>query len=294
MDIFRMQCFISVARHLSMSKAAQEMFITQPSMSAQMSALENELGFALFIRSKKGLMLTDAGTYVAERFEQIIGQYENMKSDLKVMQNRSYGKVTLGFHGSSDWADLSGFLRKFHSEFPNIEVDLLFDTWVNLKDRVNSRNIDLAFIEASELISDSDIESRILLHDGFCVCMPKNHRLAGFERVNLCDLVDEKIIFPDFTISPTLMTSIVKEANKYNIVGEDRTQGNYYVSINILVNAGFGISVLPKCLCEANPEIVSVPLVVNTPVNIALAWHKANMNPAAKQFVDFACRYKWE
>lgn len=294
MDLFRMQCFVAVSRHLNMSRAAQELFITQPSMSQQMSTLEDELGITLFIRSKKGLVLTEAGAYVAQKFEEILSQYGNLKSDLQVMRNSSYGKIILGFHGASDWVDLSGFLKVFREAHPNIGVDLMFDTWRNLKDRLQSQTIDAAFIEASELEGESDLDSKVLLHDGFCVTVPKSHRLAQKASVKAEELMGETIIFPDFSISPVLMDRIVREGKKYHLVGEDRIQGNYYVAINILVNAGYGIAVLPKCLCESSPEIVSIPLEVNTPVNIALAWHKASIRPATRQFIDAACAHRWE
>ena len=113
MNIFRMQCFIAVAKHLSLSKAATEMFITQPSMTQQMNALEDELDVTLFIRGRRGLVLTEAGEYVRQNFSAIISQYEEMKTNLKTMQISGYGKVRVGFHGPSDWAYMLGLLKAF-------------------------------------------------------------------------------------------------------------------------------------------------------------------------------------
>ena len=294
MNLFRMQCFIAVAKHLSLSKAATEMFITQPSMTQQMNALEDELDITLFIRGRRGLVLTEAGEYVRQNFSAILSQYEEMKTNLKTMQISGYGKVRVGFHGPSNWAYMLGLLKAFHRQYPNVKVELTADTWVCLREQIRNRDLDVAFIESSELVSEADIDSVELIHSGFSVLLPKGHRLADRSSLTLEDLSGENLISPDFSISPALMEQFIRDGNKEELLSENRMQGNTYEACSLLVASGYGITMLPSFLCSVSPDLVSVPLEIDTRVNIAIAWHKANINTATRQFVNLACSYRWE
>ena len=293
MNIFRMQCFLAVAKHLSLSKAATEMFITQPSMSQQMNALEDELDATLFIRGRRGLVLTEAGEYVKQSFSAILSQYDEMKTNLKTMYISGYGKVSVGFHGPSNWPYMLGLLKAFHRQYPNMKIELVVDTWDNLREQVRNRELDVAFIESSELVSETDIESRELLHSGFSVLLPKGHRLASRTSLTFDDISGESLIAPDFSISPALMEQFIREGNKEELLNENRLQGNTYEACGLLVASGYGISIVPSFLSDTL-DVVAVPLEVDTTVNIAIAWHKANINTASRQFVNFACSYRWE
>ncbi|MGI6462925.1 MAG: LysR family transcriptional regulator [Candidatus Scatomorpha sp.] len=291
MDLFRMKCFVAVSRHLSLSKAAKEMFITQPSMTQQMKNLEDELGVTLFIRGRKGILLTEAGKFVAKKFVDIISKYDNMFSELKVMQNSRYGKIRVGFHGSPNWLNFSDFLKVFRKDNPNIEVELVVDTWNSLKERLLSLELDVAFIEATELQGYPDIVSTIVFYDHLSVMMPKTHPLASKELLRPEELKDESIVVPAYITSPAFIDKAARGLKKYGLVDDDHLQGNHYDALSVLVASGYGVSILPDCLCSTSQRVNVVPLDVDVSVEISLAWHREKQNTVTKKFTDFACSY---
>ena len=82
MEFIDFQCFIKICRYGSITDAARSIFVSQQALSARMKKLENELGAALFTRSKKGLTLTDFGQKVFERFAPILDDYDNAVHEL--------------------------------------------------------------------------------------------------------------------------------------------------------------------------------------------------------------------
>lgn len=99
MDHFRAQCFVSVARHLSISKAAEELFVTQPAMTAQIKKLEGELGSDLFIRDGGRMILTPAGKEILGLLEEYLEVAEEVDRKLDVLRSNAKKKLAIGFHG---------------------------------------------------------------------------------------------------------------------------------------------------------------------------------------------------
>lgn len=294
MDIFRMQCFVSVAKHLNLTKAAKEMFITQPSMSAQMNSLEDEMGIALLERSRRGLSLTPAGKLAAEHFKSILEQYKELETAILTMRDVSCAKISVGYHGPSEWAGLTEMLRAFHDANPNIELELVIDMWDSLRERVRNRDIDVAFIEDTELEKEPNIERRVILRDKICIVVPLGHPFADLDCVTPAQLSGENIILPDYNISPSFFRKAVRGFEKYGIHGSELGKGNYSEALNTLVASGYGITMLPASFCSSSSAVRSIPLDSDVRANIAVAWHKDSINPAARRFAEFAANYNWE
>ena len=105
MDLFSMQCFLSAAESLNLSKAALQMHITQPAMSIQMKKLEKEIGAILFERDARKMRLTPAGQLVQKSFTSILGTYNVMLWQARSL-NQEKRRLRIGYHGPSDWAGI--------------------------------------------------------------------------------------------------------------------------------------------------------------------------------------------
>lgn len=294
MDLFRMQCFVSVAKNLSLTKAAREMFITQPSMSAQMSSLESELGVVLFLRTRKGLVLTPAGAVAAERFQQLLEQYKEIETDLRSIQSRDYARIRIGYHGPSEWARLADLLRAFREHYPYVEIELVIDMWDSLRERLLNRDVDVAFIEASELEKEQELESCVVLRDRIMVVTPPDHPFAAMSELTPEQLQDEHIILPDYNMAPSFFHRVVLAFRKFGLHGSEVSRGNYSEALNTLVAAGYGISMMPASFCQSSSTVAVVPLKSNMYVNIALAWHREEKSRAVALFTSFASQFPWE
>lgn len=150
MEIEQLRCFLEVCKTKSFSSAAENLYISQPTISKKIMALENELGVALFNRQKQTITLTTAGTYLKEQSEKIINT-----SDEAFARTRAIGAGRIGFLriGISDQLDINGimpgFLKEFITEHPDIDVSLFAYKANKICSLVASGELDAAFLPNS-------------------------------------------------------------------------------------------------------------------------------------------------
>ncbi len=156
MDIFSMQCFLSAAEHLNLSKAALQMHITQPAMSVQVKKLEQEIGMPLFERTSRKLVLTPAGQVVQKSFQSIIGTYQTMLWQTQAMQMET-PCLRIGYHGPANWAGIQGLFHTFLQENPDIRIAMRTGELGELAGQVEEGQLDIAFLESSDYGDHEDM-----------------------------------------------------------------------------------------------------------------------------------------
>lgn len=135
MDIRVLQYFLAVVREENITKAAQLLHITQPTLSRQLMGLEQELGVKLFSRNSHSITLTEEGMLFRRRAEEIVTLSEMTKRELK-QEAMLTGEISIGsgeYHGS---CHLSGILAAFRAEHPNVTYSIYSGNSDNIKERI--------------------------------------------------------------------------------------------------------------------------------------------------------------
>ena len=114
MDLFRMRCFVSVAENKSLSKAAREVFISQPAMTAQMNALEKELGAQLLVHGHS-TAITSTGELVLTSFRSMLSEYDDLLRGVHESEAATRGRIVWAFMGL--WAGETSVRRFPNSRF---------------------------------------------------------------------------------------------------------------------------------------------------------------------------------
>ncbi|ANE23041.1 hypothetical protein AAY81_07880 [Denitrobacterium detoxificans] len=293
MDIFRMRCFVSVAQTQSLSKASHEQFITQPAMSAQMKALESEMGTQL-LRRGRTISLTPAGQVAFERFSRIIDEYDAARRAIALEGDHMGGLLRIGFHGPVSWAGVPDMVRAYRGQNPNVEVDIEIDTWNNLMKRLDDGKLDVAFMELSEIEGQSAILADPLFEECVCVVMPPSHPLAGRDTVSVMDIVDEPMMLFSPETSPRFFRKLYAAFERIGIHTDKVVRGNHHEATISLVHAGCGITCMPQTFCREYTGIASVPFSdLATHMRYGVAWNKARVSSVGSSFVDFARGWVW-
>ncbi len=144
---FRLQVFQAVARRLSFTKAAAELFITQPAVTKHIHELENQLKTKLFERSGAKISLTAAGEILLHHAEQIFDIYRNLEFEINSLSQRTSGKLRLGASTTAAQYILPPILAAFHRKFHNIEVTLTTKNTEEIEHALQQKEIDLGVIE---------------------------------------------------------------------------------------------------------------------------------------------------
>lgn len=295
MDHFRIQCFMSVAEHASISKAAAELFVTQPAVTAQIKKLEKELGVELFIRDARSMRLTAEGIHARELLSAYLEYADEVQAKLDELRAVSHERLAIGFHGPANWGNLATLIDIFSELNPSVHIHLVQDRWNTLLDMVNSYSLDVAFVVSNELEKRGGLDSCELYRDGLCVALPTSHPLAKRKTAAVSQFENDTVV----TVSPHLMPTYLKRCDRQmtrsGLSAKRGCTGNTFESTLTLVEAGRGIAFIPRSFKTASNLLSYVDLDNDgVSIGISLAWRKANPNTALSRFLVLCEEQNWE
>ncbi|WP_176736868.1 LysR family transcriptional regulator [Oligoflexus tunisiensis] len=148
--------FIEIAKLGNISRAAQSLGLSQPSLSQALKKLEERVGSPLFLRQRSGVQLTDAGKVVLERAQEIIGLWGQTLSHTSWVSKELSGRIRIGCHVSVAQYALPSLMRCIHKDFPGLQTTLIHDLSRRLVDQILHYEADVAIainpLRSSELV----------------------------------------------------------------------------------------------------------------------------------------------
>lgn len=198
MTLQQMEIFITVARYGSFTAAAKKYYMTQPTISRQISLLEDELGYALVDRQEKPLRLTPAGNTVYQSFSEIVPQIYNVKKMGELAAKGQHGHLSIGFtedlyieeYFSTLLDDILGTLEGLKLYFTKIPMP-------DLKEHLLTRQEDIVISLHVSLLDCDEIGVTDLFPIECFILMSKKHPLASRTQLDPEDLIHENIYLPE-------------------------------------------------------------------------------------------------
>lgn len=138
--------FYSIAVNGSISSAAEKLLISQPAVTWHLKNLEDQLGITLFIRTKKGVRLTEEGNILFEYVKKGIDNFTNGENALTNLKNLEFGKIRIGASTTVSQYVLMPYLEIFHEKYPNIEIDIVNTLTENLLSELRNGNLDMLIL----------------------------------------------------------------------------------------------------------------------------------------------------
>ena len=290
MDIFRMRCFVTVAECQSLTKAARELFITQPAMTSQMNDLEKELGTKLLKKGGRTIELTLAGQVTLDQFRRILALYDSLQDDIANAEAPERRTLIVGFHGPANWIGLPHLISEFNSACPDVEVSVVIDTWSNLLHLLQNGKIDAAFIEHSELEGLADLSGVTMKEEPICLLFPYDHPFAKRKTIEVRDMADATLIMPEPAIGPRFLHYLTDAMKRAGMRVKTVGLGNHYEATITLALATNGITCMPRSLAaDYQTQFAIVPFAnLDKQMVYDLAWQRAATNTAISDFVACA------
>jgi DNA-binding transcriptional LysR family regulator len=288
MELLQLKYFEIVARHEHVTRAAEELHISQPSLSKVISRLEEELGAVLFDRQGRNIRLNSFGKAFLKRVERIFLELEDAKRELADMSGLEQGKITLAWTSVSLLPRvLEGFLKKY----PYVSFRQTVDSTLEIKHQLENGVIDLCI--SSPPIEGSVIICKPLFTEELLLAVPENHKFANRESVDLIEAAKEPFVstkqgygYRDVTDELCRQAGFVP-----NIVFESDAT----FSLINLINAGLGIAFLPapgmRDFSTKLPRLVRIkkPVCQRT---ICLSYLEGHyLSKAAQQFCGYVTDY---
>ena len=188
----RLQVFYTVARHLSFTKAADQLFMTQPAVTFQVKQLEEQFSSRLFERSHGKIALTPTGRLVMSYAERILGLSEEMETRVAELDGAIGGPLLLGASTTIAEFILPRILGEFKAAYPQVHAHLRVGNSEMIENRVAEHALDVGLIESPSHLAG--LESVVCCEDELVVICPADHRFAGAAAVSPPELLREAYV----------------------------------------------------------------------------------------------------
>ena len=198
MELRLLRYFLTVAKEQSFTKAAEQLHITQPTLSRQMASFEENLGITLFIRSGKKITLTDEGILLKRRALEILNLEERTLKELNRKEDVVEGTITIGCGEFAAVETLAKICKTYKEKYPLVQIVLHTATADTVYEMMNKGLVDIAlFMEPVDTEGLDYI--RISDCDHWCVGMRPDDPLAEKEFIKKEDLIGKPLILPERT-----------------------------------------------------------------------------------------------
>ena len=287
MEIRVLKYFLLVAREENITKAAELMHLTQPTLSRQLMQLEKELGVQLFRRSKHRIILTEEGMLLRRRAEEIVALAEKTKEDLQHREEQLTGTVAVGSGELQSSRFLSQLLTAFQEKNPLVRFAIYSGNSDNIKERIERGLLDVGLLQEPVDITRYRFV-RTPVRERWGVLVREDSVSATKQSVSPAELADMPLILPEReSIQNELLNwfgpyaeglRITATGNLlYNLASLARDSGSSVLTLNLDCNYE-GLRFIP----------LSPPLESNT----VLVWKKAQtFSAAAAALIEFSEKY---
>ncbi|WP_188587019.1 LysR family transcriptional regulator [Gordonia jinhuaensis] len=275
--------FIAVADQGNLTAAADEVHVSQPTLSRMVARLERELGVALFERTGRGLELTRYGQVYLDRARRANAELDAAKREIDELREPARGGLRLAFLHSFGVELVPELIRRFRAENPGVRFTLFQDAAETVVDHVDAGDADLAIVAPRPM--RTDMAWRPIIDQRLALAVPADHRFAERPQIGIAEAADEPFVVmrKGFGMRRILDELCAQAGFEPNITFESTE----LATVAGLIGAGLGVGILPIEDSPRQPNLVMVPLVGPTR-EVGLVWQTTRPLPSvAKQFVDF-------
>lgn len=287
MTFTQIKYFITVAECLSFTEAAKCLFITQPALSRQISAIETELNIQLFVRSKKALKLTPGGVILCNKLPDILKNYNEIIDEARSANDGFEGSLRFGFLDVYDITGLmSETIKKFQEKYPLIQVTMKRYPLGILPQKLYDNQVDMILTYGFSLFDKPNLLVENIQKYRSCIMLHAEHPHARKENLGLSDLKNEVFVTLHPKESEEGYNFIMSLFHKHGFQPKLRLVDSM-ADILLWVETGSCVAITSDHTIEKNhPFVTFVPIPNLESHDTALSWHKSNYNPAISLFLE--------
>ena len=236
--------FYVVANHSNITKASEELNISQPAISKSIKSLEEQLGGKLFIRTKKGVILTEEGKEFYKYIKHAIEYINNAENKFTDLINLECGYIKIGINTTLTKEFLLPYLEKFNTLFPKIDIQIITDLTSNLMQKLRNGLIDIVIFNINDKEYGNEIE--IIKCRKITDCFVVNNKYK--------DLINKELSLSDLNNYPLILQAkgsntrlfLDKLGQDNNIIFKPHIELTSYSLVSCFAKIGLGIGYVTK------------------------------------------------
>lgn len=281
-----MKYFVEVVKQGGMTNASKSLYIAQPTISKAIKDIEAEMAVPLFDRSKRNLVLTDAGKIFFNKCKEIISLYDNLPTEINSLYGLETGHINISMSAVMSMRKFIGILGEFHQLYPNITYNLIESGGKTTENLILNDEVDIGVTTLPvdhhlfESISLNKEDLRVVLH--------REHPLAYKTSIKMEELAEENFIL--FNEDFYLNDKIIENAKNAGFVPNMASQISQWNVIENLIINKLGITILPATISELlNDDVKMIQLEnANTEWELGVVWKKdKRLSHATNKWIEF-------
>lgn len=287
MELRHLRYFVCLAEELHFGNAAERLGISQPPLSQQVRALEDELGARLFDRTSRRVQLTEAGRLFLPQARETLAQAERAARVARQAHQGEIGRLRLGLSPSVPFiTDVMDTLARYRRAFPQVSVELNELPRDEQIAGVERGTLDIGLVRAfSALELPSPMEAVHLQREGMVLAMRRDHRLANLERVLLLeDLQDEPLILFGSMNGAGFNEILLAHCEILGFRPKVTLEAGSFGALVGLTAAGLGITILSQSLARLNVDTLAFRHIEMPFASQLLMFHLRDGSPATLNF----------
>ena len=269
-----MRYFVAVAETLNFRRAAEQLRLAQPPLSAQIKSLEGELGTRLLERTTRSVRLTHAGRVFLEEARAVLAASAQAERRAREAERGLVGTLRLGVIAPAANAWLAGVLRCFRQRFPQVQLSLFDLSSTEQLRRLREHELEAGLLRPP--VGFPELDYRFVQESRQVLALPAGHRLARKRRLEWADFHDEELVLMTPNAQHGFYDAFFAACAKAGAKPRPTQYANDIQTKMWLISAGFGIAPTTDTLAEIKrPGLVFRPLPPGLPpVQTVLVWRR--------------------
>ncbi|WP_434777636.1 LysR family transcriptional regulator [Neisseria sp. Ec49-e6-T10] len=286
MEIKALRYFIEVVKQNSFTRSAEQLFVTQSTVSKMIKHLEEELGVTLLVRKGKVFTLTDAGKVVFEHGQTVLAAQQQLKIALSDLDKLAYGELSIGLPPMVGSTYFAPILQQYRQKWPNIKLTIIEAGARTLEELARAGKIEVGVTVLPT--ETSTFKYLKFACSELCLLATADSYWRNKKEVTIEELQNEPFILyhDDFALAKRIILAAKTAGFEPNIAGKS-SQWDFIVA---MVQAKLGIALLPKILCKKLDQTQFHWCPMNSPVinwELALFWQNTGyLSRSALSFIE--------
>ena len=281
MKLTQLEYFCVAARYHNITKAAKELFVTQPSISNAIKALEEEFGVNLFFRNNNKLTLTPEGEIFYKSAEELLAHADSVESEFHELRKK-VTPIRIGIPPMLGTIYLPELYLSLNESFPNVDLRLFEFGSIKACNLVLEEKLDIAIVNAEQPSIDK-CNSRIIDTEDLLFCVAPDHPLAGQKTLLLTMLADEPLIL--FNTDSVQVMTLTRQFKAVGVNPHIILNTSQITTLINMVKSGHMGTFLYRSIVEKHPDIVGIPVMPSIEQRIGVIWKKGKYQNATTEKV---------
>ncbi|MDG4827657.1 LysR family transcriptional regulator [Asanoa sp. WMMD1127] len=286
MDTRLVRYFVAVAEEGTLTRAAARLYVSQPALTKQIHQLEERLGVPLFVRSRAGMALTEAGRALARAAPAWLAAHDDMVRDAKGAARRAARVLRVGFLASAANESTTEIIEAFGRARPGWRVEMRQASWADPSAGLTDGDVDAALLRLP-FPGQEALRVRVLLTEARLVALPSGHPLASREEIPFEDLWDEPFVAAPAETGAwrDYWLAAEERGDRPPVIGATTEHPDDWLQA---IASGYGIALAPESASRfyARPGVTYRRVTGVRPTEIAVAWRPdSDANPVVADFV---------